>query len=119
MAYQLYKKMARFGGRRLPPSGISITSTSFGLGSELAAYFERNGAHIEIFIDEENKKIAFKSSNNSETGFTMQYKNETKIGYLGLPTLVKRFPKGRYDAVKEDDMWVVKVPDIDMEDSSE
>ncbi len=114
MAYQLYKKMKRFNRKNIQPTQISITRTGFGMGPTIGEEF-RDSNYIEIHFDRENNKIGFKPSQNQLTGFTLQYKNPKKIAYLIIKTLAGLLPKGRYEATKEDDMWVIEVPEIPTE----
>ena len=115
MAYQIYKKMFMFDGKKIPPAGISITRTSFGFGSAIGKEFADSTGFVEIHLDRENNKIGFKPAESRLTGFTIQHKKPGKLVYLGIKALAERLPKGRYLAKKEDDMWVIEVPEIPAE----
>ena len=112
MAYQLYKKMCMFDGKKIPPTVISITRTSFSFGSAIGKEFTDSTGFIEIYFDRENNKIGFKPAESRLTGFTAQHKKPGNCAYLVIKPLVEKLPKGRYLATKEDDMWVIEVPEI-------
>lgn len=118
MAYQLYKKMKQFNAKNIQPTEISITRTGFGMGPAIGEEL-KNSKYIEIHFDRENNRIGFKPSQNRLTGFTLQYKNPRKIAYLAIKSLAQKLPKGRYEATKEDDMWVIEVPGMSTEINSD
>lgn len=109
MAYRLYEKMARYGGRALNPAAVSITSSSFCFGVDIVNDFKTNGHCVEIYIDEEEKKLAFKAVSTLDTGFKLQYKDGAKVGNINAQTLANRFEKGRFEARKEAELWVIDV----------
>ncbi len=116
MAYQLYKKIARYGRRGIGPTEISITRTAFGIGSIIGKEFEDAG-YVEVYLDRKNNKVGFKPTLNRISGFTLTRKKQGSIPYLVIKSLMGYLPvKGKYEAVKEDDMWVIEVPEILSED---
>ncbi len=118
MAYQLYKKMLMYGGRQLRPTDISITRTSFGLGKVISEDL-KNFECVEVYVDMKTKKVGFKGSNDMQMGFSMQCKKTGNIAYLAIVSLSKTLPKGRYRATKEDGMWVIDVPEMEIKDNSD
>lgn len=112
MAYQLYKKLAQYTGRRISPTEISITQNSFGVGPKIAEELKKDG-FVEIYVDKENNKIGFKATKNSETGFKVQHKKVSSILYVTAKSITNGLVKARYPAVKEGDMWVITVPNIE------
>ena len=109
MAYQLYKKMKQSGIGNLEPDMVSVTPSSFGLGSIITNDIEKTQCnHIYIYIDRENSLIGFKPTKDTRSGYKIMYK-KSKIIYVGSRKLLHSLKKGRYPARKEGDMWVIEV----------
>jgi len=110
MAYQLYKKMKQSGNGSLEPNHISVTPSSFGLGSTITHDMKKAQCdYISIYVDEEKNLIGLKPTKDKSTGYKIMYK-KSKIIYVGSRKLLKRIKKGRYPARKEEDLWVIEAP---------
>lgn len=111
MAFELIEKGHKL--EKLSPFDISIMKTGISFGKEIEKDFIENGFYCEVYFDYEGRRVGFKPTANSLTGFKIQIGNEThQTAYMSLPKVSGRILKGRYKAIKEGNTWVVHVPEI-------
>lgn len=109
MVFEILEKGLR--GFAIGEKMISISKTNISLGKIIGNEFIKNG-FVEIYFDRDLNRVGFKSTKNDIRGFKVQSK-DNKIGYRITAKLACQYlPVGLYDAIKEDEMWVIKVLEI-------
>ncbi len=98
-------------GSGVEPMMISIARTMASFGCEIANDLREKGS-VEIYFDREENKVGFKSTNSRITGFALSKEEKGSGMRISSKTLCQSVPVGQYLATKEDDMWVIKVPEI-------
>jgi len=106
MVFELIQKSAG-AGVKLEPNCVSVTKSGFSFGANISKVFSKPFA--EIYVDMVTKKVAFKQTDNRQTGY--------RVGKSGrnvnvVSKVVARISKGVYTATLEKGMLIVKVPEI-------
>lgn len=109
MTFELYKKGAH--GIRLNPTEVRVCGVTVSFGDGIAAGLRKVG-YCEVYLDRENNRIGFMATENKVTGFSTPERIGSKALYISSKTFAGLLPKGTYEAKKEDDMWVITVPEI-------
>jgi len=112
MTFELVVKRKQGSMVAIKPMQIAIRKNGFSLGSDIVNSF--NGKEfVEIYLDYENKRIGFRAVDNGITGFKSQKTDaKTNTRYLVAKKVTARLNKGLFEAEMEEDMAVIKVPEI-------
>lgn len=104
MAFEELDKRNR--GERLKRNEISIRAKSIGFGKLIAEEI-KSGDYIRFFIDEDNRKLAFRKTTNKEKGYLVaKHKNKT-MPLIHTIAIIKDIQKKRYEAYKQGNLWVI------------
>lgn len=109
MVFEIIEK--GFRGFHIGDEMITIAKTNISLGKTIGQEFMQTG-FVEIWLDRELNKVGFKSTKNDIRGFKIQLKENELGTRITSKVACESIPTGLYDAVKEGDMWVIKVPEI-------
>ena len=109
MVFEIIEKGLR--GFHIGDEMITIAKTNISLGKTIGQEFLRTG-FVEIWLDRNENKVGFKSTKNGIRGFKIQVKENELGTRITSKKACESLPTGVYDAVKEDDMWVIKVSEI-------
>ena len=100
-----------YRGRPIGEEMISIAKTNISLGKIIGEELLKQG-FVEIWLDRELNKVGFKSTKDSIRGFKVQNSQSKTLARITSNLACKFLPIGVYDTTKEEDMWVIKVPEI-------
>jgi hypothetical protein len=106
MTYELIKKHVQ--GASLPPNTVSVAKTTISFSVDLARKAIGNKGFIEVYLDREENKVAFKPSEDSFRGFAL---NKEK-NRLASNILNKMIIPGKYNAGMDGTMMVIRVDSI-------
>jgi len=107
MTFKLLEK--KWGISGLPDDEVSVSKTSISFGDNFKQLLSTY-SFVEVYSDEEELKIGFKGTNNSETGYKIQYdKLSSKRPSVTSSKVTKLIPTGRYKAHLEGQLIVFKV----------
>ena len=109
MVFEIIEKGLR--GFPIGKEMISISKTSISLGETIGEELLENG-FVEIWLDRESNKVGFKLSKDGVRGFKVQKRDDNSLVRITSKLAVLFIPRGLYDAIKEEDMWVIKVSEI-------
>lgn len=111
MAFELLEKI-RANTLGLNPNQISISrGGSISFGSDIADKLREKG-FVEIYIDREENRIGFKTTDNNINGFKFQETKGGKTCHIVSKMVKDLFPKGKFDAFLEEEYIVIRVPEI-------
>lgn len=109
MVFELYEK-GRTWISSLETDIVSITKTSISFGQDAIKEFG-DDKFIEIYLDRKKKKVGFKSSNNSITGFKLTKPNTNgRVACTGK--FLKLLAPGQFQMRVEDGYIVIEVLEI-------
>ncbi len=109
MVFEIIEKGLR--GFSIGDEMISISKTSISLGENIGKEFLKSG-FIEVWLDRDLNRVGFKSTKDSIRGFKVQKTEGKLLARITSKLACKFISIGLYNAVKEENMWVIKVPEI-------
>jgi hypothetical protein len=109
MTFELYRKTV--GSREsLQGTTVSLSKTTISFGMDIQNEISDSGTYAEIYTDKENLLVGFRFVERSLTGFKLHKESAGKqIVRCSPGRFLKTVPKGRHEAEKQGDMWVIKV----------
>lgn len=109
MVFEQLEKGLR--GLAIKAKEVSIAKTVISFGVDIGKEMLGKGI-VEIWLDTEHNKVGFKPGKDRMTGFSANTKSKSGGTRITSKVACERLPIGIYEAKKEDDMWVIKVPKI-------
>lgn len=115
-------KKGSAGKHRHAPESISVQKSVISFGLDIIESFMETGEYVEIYKDKEGSRVGFRGTDNVLTGFKLMddaRKTGTKCYCRRINNnskILHDVPFGRYEAYKEDDMWIIKVEYKDEEE---
>ncbi len=109
MVFEIIEK--GFRGFNIGDEMITIAKTNISLGKTIGQEFLKTG-FVEVWLDRDENKVGFKPTKNEIRGFKIQAKENELGSRITSKRACEAIPTGLYNAVKEDEMWVIKVPEI-------
>ena len=107
MAFKLVEK--KWGISGLPDDEVSVSKTSVSFGDNFKKILTRNN-FVEVYCDKEELKVGFRATDNSETGYKIQYdKLSSKRPSVTSSKVTTMIPTGRYKAHMEGQLIVITV----------
>lgn len=110
MNFKLLKK--QWGTGSLGNDQVSIRKTAISFGDNFVDFLKQN-SFVEIYLDEVEKKVGFKSSSDINNAYKVQWdKTSGKRPAITSQKIAKLFPNGKYDAKIDDGFIVISVEKI-------
>lgn len=109
MVFEIIEKSLR--GFHIGDEMISIAKTTVSFGKVITKEFLEKG-FVEVYLDRDNNLVGFKLSKDIIKGFKILKKENDFSVRIVSKIICESIPTGIYDAKKEGDMWVIKVPEI-------
>lgn len=109
MVFEIIKKGLR--GFPIGEEQISISKTNISLGKNIGEECLKKG-FVKIFLDRELNRVGFEPSKDNIRGFKVQDSGNTSLARITSKLACKYISLGLFDAKKEGDLWVIKVPEI-------
>ncbi|HEC40869.1 MAG TPA: hypothetical protein ENI29_21675 [bacterium] len=111
MAFELLEKI-RANTLGLNPNQISISrSGTISFGKDVSDKLRKKG-FVEIYIDREENRVGFKTTDNNLNGFKFQETKNGKTSHIVSKMVKDLFPRGKFDAKLEKEYIVIRVPEI-------
>lgn len=101
------------GGAKTRNNYISVNRSNIIFGSNMEADF-KEGDYAAIFIDYDNKKIAFRKTYDVRKGYKISrdHRKENVSIHISPKMLCNIIPRKKYRITKEDDLWIFSVTEI-------
>ena len=108
MTFKLMQKRWNVNETRLEVNEISVGKINISFGKNAKEYFS-NFSAVEVYIDEDNKMMGFKGTNDKYVGYTIFKNKVNKVQSIDLKYLPNfKIPKNRYEFTEEGMMLVIK-----------
>jgi hypothetical protein len=111
MAFKLLSKGV-MGKIKILPNQISIRKNNISFGENITKTLSSFGEYIEIYLDREKNKIAFRGTNNAQTGFKFRLEKSAYSEKAVVQNKIDDFNAeyfGIFETVFKDNLFIIDV----------